>query len=340
MHRRGFTLIELLVVIGIIGILVGLLLPAVSYAREAGRRTQCLANLRQLAIATEHYHDTHGCYPPGRIPSFDPRDRGSNYPCTSVNTDRTPMLFLLPMLEQQQLYDQFNQQLAAYSPEHATLHRHSLAAYVCPSDGGDRVREMAIRYFPIPMSQPPLATYPVARVSYLANFGTLSVSAMPAFGPNCRPDPIAVAQLDGVFHDRHPIKNRDVSDGLSHTVFFAERTTANLDRDGAPESEYGWWFVGNVGDTLGTAALPPNAGGGSSLRRAQTASSSHAGGVHAAFGDASARFINDGIDRWADGGGDGPAGASFDGRAWSNVPAKGIWQALWTRAGKETVGDF
>ena len=63
--RHGLTLVELLVVIAIIGTLIGLLLPAVSAVREAGRRTSCTSNLRQLALGTLQHESAHGFLPTG-----------------------------------------------------------------------------------------------------------------------------------------------------------------------------------------------------------------------------------------------------------------------------------
>src|SRR5918993_278595 len=64
MRRRGFTLVELLIVIGIIAVLLALLVPTLAAAREVAKTTQCLGNLRQLAIAAATYcAENDGSYP-------------------------------------------------------------------------------------------------------------------------------------------------------------------------------------------------------------------------------------------------------------------------------------
>jgi prepilin-type N-terminal cleavage/methylation domain-containing protein/prepilin-type processing-associated H-X9-DG protein len=100
--RRGFTLIELLVVIAIIAVLIALLLPAVQSAREAARRAQCVNNLKQLALACHNYHQIANQFP-------------SNlylHPCYATNTyywnNSSWIVFLLPVMEQQPLYNAIN----------------------------------------------------------------------------------------------------------------------------------------------------------------------------------------------------------------------------------------
>jgi prepilin-type N-terminal cleavage/methylation domain-containing protein len=84
--RRGFALVELLAVLVIVGLLVGLLLPAVQRARDAGRLTQCANNLRQTGVALANYEQARRCFPPGNDQT------GSRFHAWSS--------FILPYLEQ------------------------------------------------------------------------------------------------------------------------------------------------------------------------------------------------------------------------------------------------
>ena len=64
-HRRGFTLVELLAVLAIIGLMLGMLIPAVQRAREAGRVTQCSNNLKNMGLALANYQSAKRLFPPG-----------------------------------------------------------------------------------------------------------------------------------------------------------------------------------------------------------------------------------------------------------------------------------
>ncbi|HLJ92909.1 MAG TPA: DUF1559 domain-containing protein [Gemmataceae bacterium] len=97
-NRRGFTLIELLVVIAIIGVLIGMLLPAVQKIREAGNRTACLNNLRQLALAAVHAHDQQHHMPPA-FGLFGGR------PTSSQSQGESLFYHLLPFTDEQAVYD-------------------------------------------------------------------------------------------------------------------------------------------------------------------------------------------------------------------------------------------
>lgn len=77
-RRRGMTLVEMLAVIAIIGLLVGMLLPAVQGARESARRMTCGNNIRQIALALEQHHASRGAFPPGATVSDTSCTSGSS----------------------------------------------------------------------------------------------------------------------------------------------------------------------------------------------------------------------------------------------------------------------
>ena len=129
-HRRvadaptGFTLVELLVVIAIIGILIGLLLPAIQQIREAARKTACANNLRQIGLALHSHHSAKNEFPIGTVEFrlFDPSKRQLAWSA-----------FLLPYLEQDNLFKMLDLNLAFDDARNAEGASHIISTYVCPS---------------------------------------------------------------------------------------------------------------------------------------------------------------------------------------------------------------
>jgi prepilin-type N-terminal cleavage/methylation domain-containing protein len=122
LERRGFTLVELLVVIAIIGTLVALLLPAVQKARESARRSSCLNNLRQQALATIQYEERLR-----RIPALFEPLTGQHFDSESGGVLQiTWAVSLLSGIERQAIYDD---NVAGRQP--GTF----VQVYFCPSDG-------------------------------------------------------------------------------------------------------------------------------------------------------------------------------------------------------------
>lgn len=126
-ESRGLTLVELLVVIAIVGVLVALLLPAVQNAREAGRRTSCLNNLRQIGVGVAAYASVADCFPPGAI------QRPFGY--TPFATDYGWGALILPHVGYEPLFKSIRFARLMTHPENRTALGAHPPIYLCPSDG-------------------------------------------------------------------------------------------------------------------------------------------------------------------------------------------------------------
>ena len=261
-RATGFTLVELLVVIAIIGILVALLLPAIQSAREAARRTSCVNNEVQLALAI-HSYEFH----------FETLPSGVTNPTGPIRNEPQGLhiswiVRILPYMEENTLFKHFDTALGAYAPANAKVRAAVVATLICPSEPGEDSNE----------------EHNIAYNNYVG----------------CHNDLEAPIDKDnhGLLFLNSKIRYSEIEDGSSKTILLSEKlvspdelgwvsgTRATLRNTGSKP---------NSGPRPDWSKDAPKEQPSNSLAVGGF-SSRHPGGINAAFGDGSVHFISDDID--------------------------------------------
>jgi len=312
--RNGFTLIELLVVIAIIAVLIALLLPAVQQARESARRTQCKNNLKQIGIALHAYHDSHRALMSGSIVQL-------NAAMTTGNGHGwTWQASMLPYIDQATLYNSIqgpdgmgNENGDQNTGKPLVVKATILPTLWCPSQMDVHNGAQKNQYQPS---------------NYNGNMGTrigdgsddcLSGSVVTI--PDMINKPWGCMNGNGIFYISSGVRFRDVTDGLSSTIFVSEvpdsggdvmgifgagcdrRAIFSTGADANPPDEMSEYLIAAEGND------PINGGA------EEAAGSWHQGGAHFLFGDGTVRFLSQNMNMLT-------------------------YQAVSTRAGSEAVSNF
>ncbi len=268
LRKGGFTLIELLVVITIIGILVGLLLPAINAAREAANRNTCFNKLRQIGLALHNYESGKRKYPPAsqNLVTTAVFNANKSAPASQTAASMTGyswIVFILPMIEETNLYNAISQGSNRFTDASGPFHnvivygsatyQHvscvTLPALICPSWAGDGYTNSnttidigssigapagygASEYANVDSSTPGTGTTAfkgkVAPTNYKAMVGTHISTAS---------NPKAIKENGGfVYSSAAGLTEGAISDGSSKTIFCAE----------TKESSYSAWYDGAV----------------------------------------------------------------------------------------------
>jgi len=286
-HRpRAFTLVELLVVIAIIGVLTGLLLPAVQASREAARRSECQDHLKQIGLASLQHHDAYGKFPPGWVQTPFTVPQGK-----IVQGGHGLFPFLLPYIEQVTLAEIYHWEFRSQGPENQPAATTQLKILQCPSAQPDRW---------------------VTKVEDSSNYSY--------GGRGACTDYAGVRDIDtrlmdlglvdpvednrGVLSNNHLTRFAEITDGASQTILVTECAgRPELWRIGQPVPEIyvspgGAWVGGTLilfqGSTPDGVTRPGPCA--INCTNMQEAYSFHPAGVNAVFADGSVHFLKADMD--------------------------------------------
>ncbi len=227
--RKAFTLVELLVVITIIGILMSLLMPAVQQVREAGRRVQCTNNMRQIGLAILSYETLGELLPPAGAVEPAPQNTGGYvYFKFRTGSQLSWVVFILPQLEQQALYDHFDRTETVYQQPNEPQAQ-EVPTFLCPTDAASG------RRYEYQGKQFAKGNYAAWTSPYHVDFGNFWPGAL-------------------IGHRPHPMAA--IRDGGSQTLLLGEVRTREH-----PQDERGVWALPWTGASLLAFDAHPTPGG-------------------------------------------------------------------------------
>jgi prepilin-type N-terminal cleavage/methylation domain-containing protein/prepilin-type processing-associated H-X9-DG protein len=291
----GFTLIELLVVITIIGILIGMLLPAINNTREAARRLECSNKIKQLGLAAINYHSARRSFPPGYLaanppspPTLDP-SKGDNNQYVGV------IPYLLPYAEGKVVYRMIDPKMLSLDqgdtlwlgdPSTGTAAQTRLNDFLCPSAPQTNPSTGKV-FFLVCFPDPPFVRFggdyvdaqqtdpnnqkyvdQLGLTNYLGSAGMWGVVGDPYFD-----------HYRGVFSDRSRVRVSDIKDGASKTLLFGEA----IGQMGSGDFSLGFTWMG-----CGVMITNPGLGDGDNWYQF---SSRHAGTVTFCYADGSVHSL-------------------------------------------------